>query len=59
MCLYLAHCWDVTLGDLVMIFHIILQCLIIIISYFLRGDAANFRKLVSLIICLGHCYLIL
>ena len=58
-CLNLAHCWYMTLGDLVMIFHIILQCLIIIISYFLRGNAANFWKLVSLIICLGHCYLIL
>ena len=41
------------------VLHIVLQCLIVIILHLLAGDTANFRKLVCLVIGLGHCYLIL
>ena len=59
VCLDLAHCRDVTLGDLVVVLHIILQSLIIIVSHLFWSDTANFWELVSLIISLGHRYLIL
>ena len=59
MCLNLSHCRYVALGDLVMVLHVILQGLIVIVLHFLARHAANFRKLVCLVVSFGHSYLVL
>ena len=42
-----------------MVLHIVLQGLIVVILHLFTGDTADFRKLVRLVIGLGHCYLVL
>ena len=59
MSLDLAHCRDVALRDLVMVLHIVLQRLIVVVLHLFAGHASHFWKLVSLVIGLGHRYLIL
>ena len=56
MCLYLSHGRYVPLWNLVMVFHIILQSLIIIILHLFAGNAAHFGELIRLVIrsSLGH-----
>lgn len=42
MCLYLAHCRYVPLGDLMVIFHIVLKAFVVVIRHFFTRYAANF-----------------
>ena len=60
MCLNLAHCWNVTLGNLVVVFQVVLESLVVIILHFFLGDRANFVELVGrLVVCLSHGHLVL
>lgn len=60
MSLNLTHCGDVSLRDLMVILHIVLQSLVIIILHFFTRNASNFRELVGLVVSsLGHGDLIL
>ena len=59
MCLYLTHSRDVTLRNLMVILHVVLQSLIVIILHLFAGYAAHFRELIRLIIGLGHGDLVL
>ena len=58
MGLDLTHRRDVALRDLMVIFHIVLQALVIIFLHFLIRSGAIFVELVRLIISLGESYLI-
>ena len=60
MCLNLAHCWNVTLRNLVVVFQVVLKSLIVIILHFFLGDRADFVELVGrLVVCLSHGHLVL
>ena len=59
MCLDLAHRRNMSLRDLMVILHIILQRLVVVVLHFFTRHAPDFRKLVSLVIRFGHRDLIL
>ena len=59
MGLDLSHRGYVTLGDLVVVLHIVLDRLVVVILHFLAGYAAYLRELVGLIISFGHRDLVL
>lgn len=61
MRLNLAHGWDMPLGDLMVIFHIVLQGLIVVVLHLLAGYGAWLRafELIGLVISLGHRDLVL
>jgi len=48
------------LGNLVVVFQVVLQSLIVIILHFFLCDGADFVELVGrLVVCLGHRHLVL
>ena len=59
MSLDLAHCWYVALADLVVILHVVLQRLVVIILHLFLGHRIHLAKLVCLVVCLCHSYLVL
>jgi hypothetical protein len=55
----LAHGGDVSLRDLVVVLHVVLERLVVVVDHLLARHRPHFPELVRLVVCLRHRNLIL